>query len=95
LEFSKKYFEGKNISFKVIQDKKAELADHFKAYKTPHAYVLSSTGEVLYEGGVTDSAHFSRANKKFLRQALLDLSANRKVQNAEGRTLGCAIAREK
>lgn len=95
IESSKNYFESKKLPFLIIQDNDTKIADSFKAFKTPHAYVLKSTGEVLYQGGVTNSAQFSTSNKKFLRLALQDISSEREVQISEGRTLGCVIARSK
>lgn len=95
LEFSKNYFEQKKLPFAVIQDRNTVIADQFKAFKTPHVFVLNSDGKVLYQGGVTNSAHFSRANKKFLREALEDIRAEKTIRTPEGRTLGCVIARSK
>lgn len=95
LESSKKYFQQKKLNFAIIQDKNTQLADQFKAFKTPHAFVLNPKGQILYQGGVTNSAQFSRANKKFLREALEDIRANKAVRTPEGRTLGCVIARSK
>jgi peroxiredoxin len=95
LEFSKNYFEQKKLPFVVLQDRSAQLADRFKAFKTPHAFVLGSEGQILYQGGVTNSAQFSRANRKFLREALEDIRAHKAVRTPEGRTLGCVIARSK
>jgi peroxiredoxin len=95
LETSKTYFEQKKLVFPVIQDRNAQIADQFKAFKTPHAFVLSSEGKILYQGGVTNSAQFSRANKKFLREALEDIRSKKDIRTPEGRTLGCVIARSK
>lgn len=94
-EVSKSYFEAKKLPFPVIQDHKAKIADDFKAFKTPHAFILKLSGEIVYQGGVTNSAQFSRSNKKFLREALQDIAADRTVEIPEGRTLGCVIARSK
>ena len=95
LDLSMTYFDGKKLPFPVIQDQNSELANQFKAYKTPHAFVLDREGHILYQGGVTDSAQFSRSNKKYLREALEDLQAKRPIRTAEGRTLGCVIARSR
>lgn len=91
-EMTKKYFDQAQLPFPVLQDQKGKWLDQFKALKTPHAFVLQN-GETVYQGGVSNSHDFSRADKKFLREALEDLAKDRKVRTAEGRTLGCAIAR--
>lgn len=87
------YFRSKALSFPVIRDDKAKLADAFRASKTPHAFVISSNGLPLYRGGVTDSHAPATAQKKYLRSALQALNAERSVAEPEGRTLGCQIAR--
>ncbi len=93
LEESKSYFNGAHLPFKVLQDEKAELADRFGAFKTPHSYVISPSGDLLYKGGISSSNNFENSKNKFLREALEDISAGKKIRTPEGRTLGCAIAR--
>jgi hypothetical protein len=95
LEFSKKYFTTQALPFPVLQDEKAALADSFKALKTPHAYVLSPEGEIVFQGGVTNSANGKDAKVHYLADALEDLQQNRKIKTAAVRTLGCVILREK
>lgn len=90
---TKEYFKKAAISFPVIQDGDAKIADEFKALKTPHAFVLSREGKMLYQGGVSSSRDIAKADRKFLREALTDLKENRAVQTPEGRTLGCTISR--
>ncbi len=95
LELSKKYFAALDLPFAVIQDDKASLADSFKALKTPHAYVLSPQGEIVFQGGITDSASGKEAHIHHLAAALEDLQQDRKIKTAQVRTLGCVILREK
>ena len=92
-EMTKKYFDQAQLPFPVIQDQKGKWLDQFKALKTPHAFLIKTGGETVYQGGVSDSHDFSRAQHKFLREALEDLKADHKIRTAEGRTLGCVIAR--
>jgi hypothetical protein len=88
------YFKTASLPFPVIQDTGAKLADQFKALKTPHVFVVLNDGTFAYQGGVSSSRHFDdKTDRKYLREALSDLSAGRKVKTAEGRTLGCVISR--
>jgi peroxiredoxin len=93
-EMTKEYIQKEKLPFPVIQDSKTQIADEFKANKTPHVFVLNSKGEIQYQGGVSDSRRFDNADKKFLREALEDLDAGKTVRIPNGRTLGCAITRE-
>lgn len=87
------YFRKAELPMPVIQDEKAQLADEFRALKTPHAFVISKTGQILYRGGVTSSNFGPSAERAYLREALNDIALNRTVRQPEGRTLGCAISR--
>ena len=90
---ARQYFRQAELDLPVLQDEHDKLADQFKALKTPHAYVLSPEGAVLYRGGVTNSANGPSASQQLLRAALEDVSAGRPVKTPESRTLGCVIAR--
>lgn len=93
-ELTSSYFKTANLPFPVVQDSGAKLADEFKALKTPHVFVILSDGKTAYQGGVSSSRHFDdKTDRKYLREALDDLSAGRKVKTPEGRTLGCVISR--
>jgi hypothetical protein len=94
LEFAQKYFSLVQLPFPVIRDRKTQAADDFKAYKTPHVFLVSPNGEILYQGGVTSSANAAVADKHFLEEAMEDVQLGKKVRVAENRTLGCVIKRE-
>jgi thioredoxin-related protein len=90
---AQEYFKSQNLSIPVLQDEKSVLANQYKASKTPHVFVLSPTGEILYKGGVTDSADAPSAENQYLRIALNEIKAGLKVSQSETRSLGCAISR--
>lgn len=87
------YFKKANFDFPVLQDDKGQWADSFKAFKTPHAFVLDQTGKILYQGGVTNSSNAASASQNFLNEALQNISDKKPVAIASGRTLGCMIIR--
>ncbi|WP_413584442.1 redoxin domain-containing protein [Bdellovibrio sp. HCB274] len=93
-ELTKTHFTQANLPFPVIQDSKSRLANEFEALKTPHAYLLSPEGEILYSGGVTDSNVGPSAKKHFLKEAIEDTQAGKAVRKKEGRAVGCYIQRE-
>lgn len=93
IEDSKNYFSKLALPFPVIQDDKAAIAGQFKALKTPHVFVISPTGEMLYQGGVTDSHVAPAAKKHFLADALEAVRSGKTPQVTQTRTLGCIITR--
>jgi hypothetical protein len=88
------YFKKNQLGFPVLQDAHNRIADRLQAYKTPHVFVFSPEGRVLYQGGVTNSTNAAAADRFFLKDALNDIENNRAVKVTEGRTLGCVILRE-
>lgn len=92
-EAAKAYFEKQALPFPVLKDEKAALANEFKAVKTPHAFILNAKGERLFQGGVSNSSTFARADHKYLREALEDIQAGREIRTPLARSLGCAISR--
>ena len=94
IAMSKEYFTKAGLPFPVSQEDKAAMANSLKAYKTPHAFVFSPQGKILYKGGVTGSAVAQNDSQEYLREALEDIRLNREVRTPEGRTLGCVISRD-
>lgn len=92
-ELSQEYFNRVKLEFPVVKDKNLEIADRYKAFKTPHAFVISADGQILYQGGVSSSRQFATADRKFLREALANLHDGKTVATPESRTLGCVITR--
>ncbi|MBO9667734.1 MAG: redoxin family protein [Bdellovibrio sp.] len=93
-EMTKAHFSSVALNFPVLQDSKSHLANELGALKTPHAFVLDKNGEVLYQGGVTDSHTGPSAKNQFLKEVLEDLQAGKAPRMKEGRALGCFIQRE-
>ena len=92
-ETSRLYFAALNYPFPVLRDETQKLVARFKAVRTPHAFVMSESGEIVFAGGVSDSSELSRAKRKYLREALTEISAGKKVSTPSARPLGCAIGR--
>jgi AhpC/TSA family len=88
------YFKTAALPFTVIRDPEAAIADDFRAFKTPHAFIVSKTGKILFAGGVSSSAIVEQAQTFYLKEALTDLTAGREIKSPRTRTIGCAIARE-
>lgn len=88
------YFSNRGFSFPILHDVAGKWADDLKALKTPHAYLISPEGKVLFHGGVTSSNDANRAKEFFLRDALQAFTENKEIKKKEARALGCAITRD-
>lgn len=94
LSLAQNYFKSLDLSFPIIEDDNFSLADQFQAMKTPHAFVFNTKGELQFKGGVSDSRQFANSEIKYLRLALEDVAAQKKLRYPHARTLGCAITRD-
>ena len=87
------HYSGKLDPEQIIVDKDLNIANYFEAMKTPHTVVLSSNGEVVYQGGVTNSRNPKNASKFYLNDVLRDLQSNVEVSWKRGKAIGCFIQR--
>jgi peroxiredoxin len=92
-DLTRNYFKGSGLGFTVLQDDGAVIANELKAYKTPHVFVISPQGEILFQGGV-DNSHVAKvASKHYLKEALEGIAAGKMPDQKEVRVLGCEIKR--
>jgi peroxiredoxin len=91
---AREHFRAAALPFPVLSDPEQKLADRYGALKTPHVFVLSPSGEVLYQGGVDDSKDAARAHRHFLKDALDAVVAGKRPERREARSLGCVIKRK-
>lgn len=90
---AREHFLNARLPFEVAADRSAAFADLLKALKTPHAYIISPSREILYQGGVDDSHSPQTAKNRFLRDALAAVERGEQPSPSETRTLGCFIKR--
>ena len=87
------HFKESALPFPVIQDGDQALANTFGALKTPHVFVVSPKGEILYQGGVDETHIAALAKKPYLKNALLAVAHGQAPDPKEVRVMGCAIKR--
>lgn len=93
LENAHAYFDSIGLGFPVLRDQNFKFADHFKAAKTPHAFLIQTNGRIVFQGGVSNSSKFPQADRKFLREALEDIKTGSPIRTPHARALGCSIVR--
>ena len=93
LVLSTTHFKESALPFPIIQDSDQTLANAFGAFKTPHVFVVSPKGEILYQGGVDETHIAALAKKPYLKNALVAVAQGHVPDPKEVRVLGCAIKR--
>ena len=88
--------EGKRggYPFPIVLDRGGRLADAVGADYATYSVVVDRQGRIHYRGGIdTDKTHLHVDATPYLRDALDDLLAGRSPRVAEGKTLGCSLAK--
>lgn len=80
----------------LLMDSAGTVGRAYGAVVTPHMFVVDPKGELVYTGAISDnptlSAKEARASRNYVRAALEDLAAGRKVATPSTRPFGCTIA---
>jgi len=80
----------------LLMDSAGTLGRAYGAVVTPHMFIVGPKGDLVYSGAISDnptmSAKEARASRNYVRAALDDLAAGRKVATPSTRPFGCTIS---
>jgi len=79
----------------ILLDPSGQIGKAYGAQTTPHMYVITPDGKLAYKGGIdsiatADKSDIAKADP-YVKLALADLAAGRKVAQASTRPYGCSI----
>src|SRR5206468_1058860 len=79
----------------VLFDPKGNVGHTYGAQTTPHMYVITGSGTLVYMGGIDDKATARledlKTAKNFVDAALNDVAQGKPVSVATSRPYGCSI----
>jgi hypothetical protein len=95
MEEMKKHAADKNYNSFYAIDENSVLANAFGAKTTPHVYLFDKDMKLVYRGAIDDSEGRNDVTPKenYLKNALDNLAAGKKVNPAETKSVGCSIKR--
>lgn len=80
----------------LLLDAEGTMGNAYGAVVTPHVFIVGPQGTLVYAGGTGDKATMNakevRSSRSYVREALDDLAAGRKVATPSTRPFGCTIA---
>lgn len=80
----------------LLLDEDGKMGRAYGAVVTPHMFIIDPKGELAYSGAISDnptmSAAQARAARNYVKAALEELLAGRKVATTSTRPFGCTIA---
>jgi hypothetical protein len=96
-----KFNQGRKASpTALLMDQTGELGRRFGARTTPHMFVIDSAGRLAYAGAIDDKPMFTLSKtggpqaQNYVKAAVEDLLAGRKVATPQTRPYGCAVGYE-
>jgi peroxiredoxin len=89
-EANRVYAAEQGLAYPVLLDAEAKVANAYGAKRTPHMFVIESTGTLAYAGAIDD-----KAGKNFVAAAIDDLLAHRPVAKPKTDPYGCGIKNSK
>lgn len=99
------YFDGKDLTERIAEekshataylvDKEGTVGQEYGAKTTPHMFIISPDGTLIYEGGIDDKPTTNREDIKaavnYVREALDAAMDGRPVKVTTSRSYGCSV----
>lgn len=93
-ELAKRFMKQTGWNFSWTVDKNGELQKKYQAKITPEVFLLNAGGAVVYRGAIDDSVeNMGRIQHPYLKTALEQLLADKKIGPASTTPTGCYIVR--
>jgi len=95
MEEMKRHAADKNYNSFYTIDENSELANAFGAKTTPHVYLFDKDMKLVYRGAIDDTEGRDDVSAKelYLKNAIGNIAAGKKVSPAETKSVGCSIKR--
>lgn len=79
----------------IVLDDKGEVGKLYSAQTTPHMFVISAKGELVYQGAIDDKPSTDEEDvktaKSYIREALDATLAGKPVKVAQTKAYGCSV----
>lgn len=86
-----KLVEEKKLPIVYVHDASQKLGKELEAEWTPEAYLFDGDRRLIYHGGIDDHWNAEKVKRQYLREAIEDLLAGRKVAKPITEPHGCVI----
>ena len=89
----KSHAAEKGLTFPILKDAGARIADRLGASKTPEAFFLDAQNRLTYHGALDNAQNPVMVNTHHLRNAVDAVLAGKPVERPEVKAFGCTIKR--
>lgn len=88
-DFAKKY----NIGYPILDDRSGQVGRAYGARTTPHMFIISAKGNIVYEGAIDDSPLGRKKEGviNYVDKALEELTSGKPVSTPKTEPYGCSV----
>ena len=96
ISVTKKRFKDENMkAITLLKDEGGKIGIKYEAKTTPHMYIISPSGKIIYQGAIdsiasTDSSDIKNS-KNYVAEALNSALAGKPIKIAKTKAYGCSV----
>lgn len=79
------------VPYPILIDESGDVGRMYDAKTTPHMFVITPDGVLIYDGAIDDGASASPGTKNYVLEAVEAHVAGRTVSNAKTEPFGCSV----
>ena len=91
IDFAKK----NKLPYTILDDRSGKVGHAYDAQTTPHMFIISPRGRIVYEGGIDNSPNGDTPAGQelinYVDKALAELTTGRAVTTAKTKPYGCSV----
>jgi len=94
-EDMKAYAGKEKFGWYYVVDENSVMADAFGANRTPESFLFNKDKKLVYHGAIDNSRNAGNVTEKYLKNAIDETKAGKKVSKEFSTSVGCTIKRVK
>ncbi|MHC4482792.1 MAG: redoxin domain-containing protein, partial [Planctomycetota bacterium] len=83
------------LPYPILDDRPGAVGRAYGATNTPHMYIISTEGNIVYEGAIDNSPNGKTPDGEkminYVDKALAELTAGKAVSTAKTKPYGCSV----
>ncbi|MDG2148293.1 MAG: redoxin domain-containing protein [Planctomycetota bacterium] len=91
LDRNKKAIADWGIPYPILLDMDGKVGRAYGAATTPHMFVISPKGELLYEGAIDDSKGRGESKTNYVAKTLKEYRAGKPITVSKTKSFGCSV----
>ena len=91
-ETNKKWVEEHSLSYPILNDSEGKTGHAYGAKTTPHMFIISKEGKVVYAGGIDDDPKGDKSDRvNYVEKALDEVLGGKAVSTPKTKSYGCSV----